>query len=216
MSAIEVKTRLILALDVVKKDRAVEIASSVSGTVDAVKIGWPAVLGCGPEIITELAEKNPIICDFKVADIPNTNRLIAREAFRLGTSAIIAQGFVGSDSVQALVEESGGATYVVTEMSHPGGAEFTQPNAEALAKLARDCKAAGVVAPATRPERLARVREIVGDLQIISPGVGAQGGNLADALHAGADLLIVGRAIYNSDDPRSAALALAEEIERAL
>ena len=68
--------------------------------------------------------------------------------------------------------------YVVITMSHPKGGEFF--DIDSFCKIALDVGATGVVAPATRPEDVARVRNLVGDLEIISPGVGAQGGSSKD------------------------------------
>ena len=48
------------------------------------------------------------------------------------------------------------------------------------------------------------------------PGVGAQGGSAADVIRAGADYVIVGRAIYQADDPKGAAREIAQEIKGAL
>lgn len=206
------KNRIILALDVTQRAKAMEIAEAARQYLDAVKINWPLVLGAGPRIITEIAGISPVICDFKIADIPNTNRLIVEQAMRLGASAVIAHGFTGSDSLKACVDASGGKVFVVTEMSHPGGEEFTRPNAEKIAMMAKEQGAIGIVAPATRPERIAKMREIVGDLKIISPGVGAQGGKASDALRYGADFVIVGRAIYEASDPAEATRILSEEI----
>ena len=83
-----------------------------------------------------------------------------------------------------------------------------------LASLALECKASGVVAPATRPERLRKIRDVVGDLTIISPGVGAQGGSAADTIKAGADYVIVGRSIYDSKNPGIEAERIVKEIEK--
>jgi orotidine-5'-phosphate decarboxylase len=209
-------TRLILALDETDTDKAQAIADQVKGQVDAIKINWPLVLSGGPEMITKLSRQAPVICDFKVADIPNTNRLIAEEAFRRGASGIIVQGFVGHDSAKAVVDAAKGKdVFIVTEMSHPGGKEFTAPNADRLAKLAIEVGASGVIAPATRPERIARMRSIIGKLLILSPGVGAQGGSAADAIRHGADYVIVGRGIYSDPDPRAAASRVVEDIKSA-
>jgi orotidine-5'-phosphate decarboxylase len=209
-------SRLILALDETNPDKALAVAEKVSDQVDAIKINWPLILSGGPEMIGKLARLAPVICDFKVADIPNTNRLIADEAFRRGASGIIVQGFVGHDSAKAVVEAAQGKdVFIVTEMSHPGGKEFTAPLADRLAKLAVEVGATGVIAPATRPERIAHVRSIVGKLLILSPGVGAQGGSAADAVKQGADYVIVGRSIYGDPDPRAAAIAVVTEIESA-
>lgn len=206
------RSKIILALDVTHREKALSVARETRDYLNAIKINWPLVLGAGPSIITELAKSSPVICDFKIADIPNTNRLIVEQAMALGASAVIAHGFTGADSLKACIDASRGRVFVVAEMSHPGGKEFTAPNSERIAAMARDAGAMGIVAPATRPDRIAKLREIVGSLKIISPGVGAQGGKASDALAAGADLIIVGRAIYESTHPRSAAAEIAGEI----
>lgn len=209
-------SRVILALDEVRPDRAFKVAEEVSDLVDAIKINWPLVLATSPETITRLSEMAPVICDFKVADIPNTVSLIVSQAVKRGAEGVIVHGFTGSDSVKAAVEAADGRSiFVVTEMSHPGGAEYTAPAAESLARIAVRCGASGIIAPATRPERVAALRNIVGDLLILSPGVGAQGGSASEALEKGADYVIVGRSIYGADDPRSAALRVVEEARKA-
>lgn len=208
----ERRTRIILALDVTSRGDAVRVVSAVKTYVDAIKINWPLILAAGPEVIREMARIKDVICDMKIADIPNTNRLIVEQAMSRGASAVIAHGFTGEDSVKACVDAAKGQVFVVTEMSHPGGKQFTAPVADKIAALARSAGARGIVAPATRPERISELRKIIGKLEIISPGVGAQGGKASDALKAGADYIIVGRAIYEASDPEEAAKKLAEEV----
>src|SRR5438445_4838227 len=90
--------RLILALDVTDPKRAAEIALSVRPHVDAVKVGWPLVLAGGLEVLRTLAKSGYVLCDFKIADIPNTNRLIVEQAVDEGQSAVTCQRFVGEAS----------------------------------------------------------------------------------------------------------------------
>ena len=211
------KTGLILALDVTDEKEAISISKAVAEHVDAIKIGYPLVLGAGLGIITKISEFAHVIADFKVADIPNTDRLICEQTFKAGAGAVIVHGFTGKDSLTECVKtgrEYGKDIYVVTEMSHPGALDFMQTAAEKLAQMAVDSGATGVVAPATRPERLREIRNIVGDLTIISPGVGAQGGSAADAIKAGADYVIVGRSIYGSENPEVTAGKIADEIKK--
>jgi len=210
------KSRIILALDVTSRADATRVVNAVRDYVDAIKINWPLILAAGPDIIREMSKVKDVVCDLKIADIPNTNRMIVEQAMSLGASAVIAHGFTGDDSVRACVEAAKGQVFVVTEMSHPGGKQFTAPVADKLAALAKSVGARGIVAPATRPERIADLRKIIGSMEIISPGVGAQGGKASDALKAGADYIIVGRAIYEAQDPASAAKALADEVERSV
>jgi orotidine-5'-phosphate decarboxylase len=207
------KNRIILALDVTTHADALRVVEAVRSHVDAIKINWPLVLASGPDMIRKLSHVKDVICDFKIADIPNTNRLIVEQAMSRGASAVICHGFTGDDSVKACVDAAKGQVFVVTEMSHPGGKQFTAPVADKLAALAKSSGARGIVAPATRPERIAVLREIIGGLEIISPGVGAQGGRASDAIRAGADYIIVGRAIYDAPDPGNAAKALADEVK---
>jgi orotidine-5'-phosphate decarboxylase len=94
-------------------------------------------------------------------------------------------------------------------MSHPGGNEFFSGGiAERIASGAMDAGADGIIAPATRPDRVKILRGIIGRKKILSPGVGTQGGD-ADAVAALVDGIIVGRSIYDAPDPAAAAKAYA-------
>jgi len=200
---------LILALDVPDRARALAIARACAPHIDALKVGYPLVLSAGLSIARDLVPLGlPLIADFKVADIPNTNEVICTLAFQAGFSAIIAHAFPGEDALSACVgvaHARGGACYAVAEMSHPGAAaSFHGGVAERLAALAVRCRADGIIAPATRPDRVARLREIIGSLKILSPGVGAQGGEV-EAVKGLVDGIIVGRSIYGAADPGAAA-----------
>jgi len=205
---------LILALDVTGKTQAKKIAKACAPHIDAIKLGYPLILSCGLEFAEELGDLDlPLIADFKVADIPNTNKLIAEQVFDAGFASIICHGFTGKDAVQACVDvaaDYGGACFVVAEMSHPGATAFFHGGAaEKIAELAMECGADGIIAPATRPERVKVLRKIVGNRKILSPGVGAQGGD-AEAVAKIVDGIIVGRAIYDAEDPATAAESFAK------
>jgi len=205
---------LILALDVTDRKQAEKIAKACAPHIDAIKLGYPLILSCGLDIAEELADLDlPLIADFKVADIPNTNRLIAEQVFDAGFASIICHGFTGKDAVQACVDvaaDFGGACFVVAEMSHPGAPLFFHGGtAEKIAGLAMECGADGIIAPATRPERVKVLRKIVGNRKILSPGVGAQGGDAA-AVATIVDGIIVGRAIYEAEDQAAAAESFAK------
>lgn len=208
----ERNTGLIVAMDVTRMDRAVEIASEVAECVDAIKVGYPLVLSEGLSVISRLADYAPVIADFKVADIPNTDELICEQVFKAGACGVIVHGFTGEDSLKACIgvaRRYDGDIYVVSEMSHPGGSKYFQPIADEIASMAYEFGATGIVAPATRPERVKHLRSIIGDgLSIISPGVGAQGGKASDVIAAGANWIIVGRSIYNSENPKETAMEL--------
>jgi orotidine-5'-phosphate decarboxylase len=206
-------TEVILALDVTGKEEALRIAGQCAPYLDAIKVGYPLILATGLPFARDLAKFGlPLIADFKVADIPNTNRLITEQVFSSGFSAIISHGFTGTDAVAACIttaHDYGGECYIVAEMSHPGAEEFFHGGtAERIATLAVCLDADGIIAPATRPDRVVALRAIIGKKKIYSPGIGVQGGDVA-SLAGLVDGIIVGRQIYEAADPAAAAAHLA-------
>ena len=157
-----------------------------------------------------------MICDFKVADIDATNEKICDETFKAGADAIICHGFVGSDSVQACLDMANKhekELFLLTEMSHPGAKMFLQKNADAVAQMGVEMGIKNYVAPATRLDRLSDIRNIVGDeAYIISPGVGKQGGDGKKTLEY-SNAIIVGRSIYEAQDPKIACENLIKSLE---
>lgn len=204
-----IKNNIILALDVMDGKEALEICEKLTPNINTIKIGYPLALAEGLEIVQTLKENfaYQIICDFKVADIPATNEKICQETFKNGADAIICHGFVGKDSVSACketAEDFGCEIFLLTEMSHPGAKMFLQKDANAIAQMGVDMNIKNYVAPATRINRLKDIREIVGkEAYIISPGVGKQGGEIKETLKY-ANSVIIGRSIYESDEPKAA------------
>lgn len=214
----DIKNNLILALDVMSESEAIDICRSVAEHIDTIKIGYPLALAEGLEIIGKIKDAFgvKVICDFKVADIDATNSKICEETFKAGADAIICHGFVGRDSVQACLDVADKyekELFLLTEMSHPGAKMFLQKNADAIAQMGVEMGIQNYVAPATRLDRLSDIRNIVGkDAYIISPGVGKQGGDGKKTLEF-SNAIIVGRSIYESDNPKLACEELINSIK---
>ncbi|AAL81238.1 orotidine-5'-phosphate decarboxylase [Pyrococcus furiosus DSM 3638] len=205
---------IVLALDVYEREKALSIAEDVKDYISMIKVNWPLIIGSGLGVISELKKKTglPIIADLKLADIPNTNRLIAKKVYDAGADYIILHSFVGRDSVKAVKEL--GEIIMIVEMSHPGALEFINPLTDKFIDMANEIKPFGVIAPGTRPERIRYIRERLSkDIKVLTPGIGAQGGSPVEALKAGADYIIIGRAIYNAERPREAAKKIFEEVK---
>ncbi len=227
------KTRLIHALDVANTfppnaphsarqnliEYACHVAAAVAPHVVAIKLNYPLVLAAGLEIVHHLKlilPELPLIADFKVADIDNTNAWIARHAFAAGFDAIIVHGFIGDDAIRSVLKEAKKAgdrgVILVVDMSHPGAAQFIHPQTPRLVNLAKQLKVTGVIAPGTRPAHVREIRNFIGlKTLILAPGVGVQGGKPGSAVSAGANYEIVGRSIYSAKDPAMKAKELAEQ-----
>lgn len=202
-----VKNKIILALDVEKKDDAYTLLDQTVGYLNTIKIGYPLTLAQGPSIITDIKKEYDvnIIADFKVADIDATNEKIVKTTLNYGADAIIVHGFTGEDSVMAcknMADKLNKEIFLLTEMSHPGADKFLKPVSLDIAKMGVELEINNYVAPATKLDRLKKIREVVGEEAfIISPGVGFQGGNALETLQY-ADAAIIGRSIYNSKNPK--------------
>ena len=213
-----VKNQIILALDVEEKNKAYEILDQTTEYLDTIKIGYPITLALGPSIITSMKEEYDvkIIADFKVADIDATNEKIVKTTLNYGADAIIVHGFTGEDSVLAcknMAEKLDKEIFLLTEMSHPGADKFLKPVSLGIAQMGVDLGIKNYVAPATKIDRLKKIREVVGkDSFIISPGVGFQGGNAKDTLQY-SNAAIVGRSIYNASNPKKALEEIIESIK---
>jgi orotidine-5'-phosphate decarboxylase len=226
-------SRIVLALDLENPDVSRLISSSqevlrkASPYICAVKINRQLVLALGlrngVDQLVEAAHQLslPVIIDAKLNDVGHTNQFMMRAYMETGFDAIIASPVVGwgngLEPVFKLADANGKGVILLVYMSNPGAEEFysfvvkssdgkMRPVFELFAEKAVEWKAHGAIVGATKPEIIARVRELVGQsLRIYSPGVGVQGGDARRAIDAGANYLIVGRAIYNSADPAEAA-----------
>ena len=214
----DVKNNIILAMDLMDLKEAERVCESINEYIDTIKIGYPLTLAEGLSTIGFFKDNfdYKVICDYKVADIPATNEKIANQTFDAGADAIICHGFVGSDSVDACktsAEDHGGEVFLLTEMSHPGAIKFLQPNADEIARMGVEMGITNYVAPSTRPERLSEIRDIVGkDAFMISPGVGTQGGDPRETLKY-SNALIIGRSIYNAENPQKATKDIVDSIQ---
>ncbi len=196
------RTEIVLALDIKNRKEIIDLAERVKNYVHAFKVGYPAVLSLGTDIIEDLSGIRPVIADFKIADIPYISSMIAEIAFEKNASAVIVHGFIGRDGIRSVLKVArkyDGEVYVVTELT--SSEEFFIRVSNDLARIARDLGCHGIIAPGNRPERIRELKEIVGDMKILCPGIGVQGGRIEDSVRAGATHIIVGRIVYLSKDP---------------
>ncbi len=207
---------IIVAFDMEDVEFAVNLATDLRGAKGnfVIKLGRPLEMQTGIGILAEIKDASglPVIYDGKIADIPYISRKIAEYAYDAGADAVIVQGFVGSDVLAEIKELDKGDVIAVVEMTHPGSDEFIQPVAAKIAVMVERREIEGVVLPATKPERLRYLARIVKNAYIISPGIKAQGASSGDAIVNGADYEVVGRAIYETANPKKAAERIYKEV----
>ena len=138
----------------------------------------------------------PIILDAKRGDIGATAEQYAREAFeRYDADAVTVNPYMGFDSVAPYMEWTDRGAIVLCRTSNAGGSDLQflnvdgKPLYQHVAQLVADkwntngqC---ALVVGATFPNELAQVRSIIGDMPLLVPGVGAQGGDVAATVAAG-------------------------------
>jgi orotidine-5'-phosphate decarboxylase len=137
-----------------------------------------------------------LILDAKRGDIGDTAALYAREAFsRYGADAVTVNPYLGTNSLEPFLATPGKGTIVLCRTSNAGSSEFQSLEVDGEAIYLRVARTAAakwrsigecaLVVGATYPEELARVRAIVGDMPILVPGIGAQGGDINAVIRAG-------------------------------
>ncbi len=194
-------------------------SSIIEATADVVcafkpQIAYFSAIGAERDlerICAFIRERHPdvlLVLDAKRGDIGSTADQYAREAFdRYRAHVVTVNPYLGTDSVEPFLRHSDGGVFVLCRTSNPGGDDFQSliANGEPLYKhVARrvaeqwsklgDC---GLVVGATYPDELREVRAIVGDLPLLVPGIGAQGGDPA-ATAFGADSTGMGMVINSS------------------
>ncbi len=212
-------SKLVVALDLTDVNKLLEIAGNIAGEVYAIKINWPTIMIQGAGIIRDLSKLGKVICDLKIADIPNTNSMIVENVVKMGAWGVISHSFTGEDSLRAVVKSAGNAmVFSVVSMSHPGSSDFINRHTDELIEVSRRAGVYGLIGPGNNTSELSRIRRLAGSLVLMTPGVGAQGGKASDAIRSGSDLVIVGRAVYNSPDPAEAVhrinMEILESVER--
>ncbi|HWE55349.1 MAG TPA: orotidine-5'-phosphate decarboxylase [Acidimicrobiales bacterium] len=214
------RSRLALALDVDDAVEAQRLARDLRGYFGVAKVGLELFSAAGPPVVQMLIDDGyQVFLDLKMADIPNTVRKAARVLGALGVSYLTLHAFAGPAVLRAGVEG-------LTEGAERAG--LPVPSALAVTVLTSDAdapphilakrvtaaveaKCAGVVCAAAD---VSEAKQIAPRLLTVVPGLRpagtpthdqARAATPADALAAGADLLVIGRAVTAAADRAAAA-----------
>jgi orotidine-5'-phosphate decarboxylase len=235
--------KLIIALDVETADEARRLFSLLRAEAGMFKIGSQLFTAAGPRLVRDIvAGGGRVFLDLKFHDIPNTVAAACREAVRLGVSLFNVHAAGGGEMMRRALEATGEtaereglprpALIAVTVLTSADAAVLAETGVGGvaleeqvlrLAKLAAACGMDGVVAS---PHEIAPVRSAVEreSFLLVTPGVRPSATahddqrrvmTPAGAVRAGADYIVVGRAILNAPDPLRAAHEIVAEMELA-
>lgn len=173
----------------------------------------------------------PIILDAKRGDIENTNQGYISFAFNyLGADALTLHPYMGRKSLLPFFELKDKMFFILCRTSNDGASEFQDLTVgdkllyEIVAeKAAREWNTndnCGLVVGATHPDEIRSVRKIVGDMPLLIPGIGAQGGDIEKTVRYGVDsqgenaIINASRSIIFSENPKEEAIKLRDEINK--
>ncbi|HSQ11306.1 MAG TPA: orotidine-5'-phosphate decarboxylase, partial [Burkholderiaceae bacterium] len=180
----------------------------------------------------------PVILDAKRGDIGATAEHYAREAFeRYGADAVTLSPYMGKDSIDPFLAYADRGAFLLCRTSNVGGDDLQMLDVDGVPLYQRVAAMAagewstggqlGLVVGATYPAELARVRSLVGDMPLLVPGIGVQGGDVAASVAAGqtADgtgmvinssraILYAGDGLDYAERASEAARAIRDEINR--
>jgi orotidine-5'-phosphate decarboxylase len=230
--------RLIVALDVETKEKAIALIKKLKNEIRVFKVGSELFTSCGPAIVEEIQKAgSKVFLDLKFHDIPNTAAKSALAAVRLGVFIFNVHALGGLEmmkkAAEAVRDEAKKlkidkpkliAVTILTSMDEYSlkkiGIDDNMENQVLkLARLAKDSGLDGVVAS---PSEAKLIREALGrDFLIVTPGVRPSWAATNDqkrvatpkeAIDNGADFIVVGRPITEAPDPVIAARKIIEEI----
>jgi len=235
--------KLLVALDVDARQRALELASALDGIAGGFKVGTRLFTLEGPSLVRELVARGArVFLDLKFHDIPNTVAQAVESAVQTGAWMINVHASGGIPMMEGAVKAGREtaqrlgqppplliAVTVLTSMNDEvlrdiGVHRPMLDQVVALAKMTQDAGMDGVVAS---PQETAAIRKACGDtFLIVTPGIRGASAQAkpddqtrttgpADAVRAGASYIVVGRPIIAAADPRRAAEAIVEELRRA-
>lgn len=207
------KAPIAVALDAPNRALACDWAQAIEPHVSTVKIGLELFVHYGPAIVEEIREAAPsleVFLDLKLHDIPNTVAGAARAVAGLAPSILTVHASGSSAMIKAAVDALPqthiAAVTVLTSLTDDDLQKLNwKSSRDQAGDLATIAVAAGARALVCSPQEVAEMRRLVGaEIRLITPGVRPAGASLDDqsrvatpqqALHDGADLLVIGRPI---------------------
>jgi orotidine-5'-phosphate decarboxylase len=218
--------RICAALDVPDPAAAEKLASRLAGHVGLFKVGLELFVAHGRAAVEAVRKFGlPIFLDLKLHDIPQTVESAARGAAALRVEYVTVHASGGAEMIRAarraLPRTKLLAVTVLTSLG-PEDLDAIGLARDAVPRLAKLAIAAGADGVVCSPEETAALRAVLGPAPLlVVPGIRPAGaakgdqrrtGTPAEAVRAGASILVIGRPLRDAPDPAAAADAIAREI----
>jgi len=219
--------RICAALDVPDPAAAGRLAAKLAGHVGLFKVGLELFVGHGPAAVEELQKHGlPIFLDLKLHDIPQTVESAARAAAALGVDYLTVHASGGAEMIRAARRALPRSTKLlgVTALTSlaPEDLDAVGLPRDAVPRLAKLAIASGADGVVCSPQEVADLRAALGPGPLlVVPGIRPSGsaagdqrrtGTPAEAVRAGASILVIGRPLRDAPDPAAAADAISREI----
>lgn len=188
--------------------------------------------------IHERCPRIPVILDAKRGDIGSTAELYAKEVFdRYHADAVTVNPYLGGDTLKPYLERKDKGVIILCRTSNPGARDIQdlEVNGKKIyrvvaEKAVKDWNANGnvlLVIGATYPRELSEIRSVSGDMAFLVPGIGAQGGDVEQAvingktpdgagmiINSSRGIIYAGRGDDFAQAARRAAIELRDEINQ--
>jgi orotidine-5'-phosphate decarboxylase len=182
------------------------VIDCTSGAICSYKINSAFYEACGQEGLAQLKltfdyihakhPEIPVILDAKRGDIGSSNEAYADYAFKyLDADAITLNPYLGKDALRPFLDQKDKGCVIICKTSNPKSGEFQDlivnncPFYLLIAKSVNDYwnynQNCCLVVGATHPHDLRKIRRAVGDMFLLVPGIGNQGGDLRKTLQYG-------------------------------
>lgn len=221
----ECQNRVIVALDRDTPEQNDDLVDQLSESITWYKVGSALFCRRGPDAVTALVQNGKrVFLDLKFHDIPNTVALSVAAACNMGANLLTVHGTGGIDMLRAAADAShshgDGRTKVlaVTVLTSQGGGSVSD-RVRSIAELAHEANCDGIICSPLEAELVRRDRG--NDFMIVTPGIRIattdddqkRVATPSSAITGGADLLVIGRPIYNVADPLKALEAIEADLE---
>ncbi|MEZ0390601.1 MAG: orotidine-5'-phosphate decarboxylase [Pseudobdellovibrionaceae bacterium] len=234
MTSQPLRNPLCLPLDVDHEEKALKLVEQLGGVVGGFKLGPRLIYQGGRELVQKIAKVAPVFVDCKFFDIPSTMEAAVRTSFEAGASLVTVHAMAGEEALRLMADLEAElskkrpfrilAVTILTSWKESSMPSIfrQQPIREHVRELAELVKRSGLRSVVCSAEEIEILKDL--DLYLVTPGIRFPHEEKGDqkrvmgpqeAISLGSSVLVVGRPIFESQDPLKKAQEYLKAIESA-